>query len=280
MTTTTPRPTRGTLVADLTAGMQRNAVRIQVGPVATPAKDVKQGVYAVHGDRKLDLLSTILREPEVTSALVFLRTKHRTDRIAKALHKEGFKAEAIHGGRSQRQRQQAIDGFRAGRYQVLVATDVAARGLDVQGVTHVVNFDIPNTSDDYIHRIGRTARANATGDAITFVSPEDAQTLGDIERALGKPLPREDWEGAVAVRSCFQPRADRSAPRGLVRGGPQRLLGGGRRLRHAMERPARRGLPRGRAAVDGAEPRAAVRPEGLRRHAAEPGPRRPPDAAL
>jgi ATP-dependent RNA helicase RhlE len=186
-------------ISRLAGEMQRNPARIEVGAIAKPTKSVRQGVYAVSSSGKMGLLSQILAKPEAQSVLVFIRTKHRTDRVAKALHLEGFKAQAIHGGRSQRQRQQAIDGFRQGRYSVLVATDVAARGLDVQGVTHVVNFDIPNTSDDYIHRIGRTARASASGDAITFVSPEDSATLYSIERALGAALPREEWEGSVPL---------------------------------------------------------------------------------
>jgi ATP-dependent RNA helicase RhlE len=160
----------------------------------------------------------------VGSALVFLRTKHRTDRVAKALKSSGFKVQAIHGGRTQGQRQQAIDGFRQGRYQVLVATDVAARGLDVQGITHVFNFDIPNSSDDYIHRIGRTARNSADGDAITFVSPEDHRALSSIEKALGKNIPREEWEGAVPVYSGFQAEGEGARRKGN-RGNPR-----GRRL--------------------------------------------------
>ncbi len=205
-------------ISRLAAEMQHNPARIEVGAIATPAKGVRQGVYAVSSSGKMDLLSKILNKPEAQSVLVFIRTKHRTDRVARALHKEGFKAQAIHGGRSQNQRQQAIEGFRQGRYSVLVATDVAARGLDVQGVTHVVNFDIPNTTDDYIHRIGRTARANASGNAITFVSPEDSATLHSIERALGNVLPREEWEGAVALPT---PHAARPAAQRGAGGRPQ-----------------------------------------------------------
>ncbi|MCC6797874.1 MAG: DEAD/DEAH box helicase [Candidatus Hydrogenedentes bacterium] len=196
-------------IADLTKNMQNNAVRIQVGAPASPAKDVKQSVYAVHGDKKLDLLADILRKEEATSVLVFLRTKHRTDRIAKALHKEGFKAMAIHGGRTQRQRQQAIDGFRAGHYNILVATDVAARGLDVQGISHVVNFDVPNCSDDYVHRIGRTGRANASGIAFTLVCPEEGRALREIERDLGNVIPREDWDGAIHIGNDGPSREER-----------------------------------------------------------------------
>ena len=134
---------------------------------------------------------------------------------------------AIHGGRSQKQRDQAIEGFRKGRYKILVATDVAARGLDVEGISHVVNFDIPNTSDDYIHRIGRTARANASGDAITFVCPDEFMALNEIETALGKNLPREDWEGAVPVVSLFGKETERSFKnkrRGVRNGRRRRLM--------------------------------------------------------
>lgn len=192
-------------VRGLAATMQRDPVRIEVGPVAKPIETVKQGVYTVERSGKMALLETLLGEPAVESALVFLRTKRRTDRVAKVLHKRGFKVQAIHGDRTQSQRQKALDGFRKGQYKVLVATDVAARGIDVEGITHVVNFDVPGTSDDYIHRIGRTARASATGDAITFVSPDEWEALGAIERALGKNLPQEDWEGAVPVFSLAQP---------------------------------------------------------------------------
>jgi ATP-dependent RNA helicase RhlE len=181
----------------LAAAMQHNPVRVVVGPIAKPTDAVRQGVYAVDTAGKLSLLSNILSGPEVQSALVFIRTKRRTDKVADALKKSGFKVQAIHGNRSQNQRQSAIDGFRQGRYKVLVATDVAARGLDVEGITHVINFDIPMTSDDYIHRIGRTARNSADGDAITFVSPDEHGALNSIERAIGKKLPRKAWNGAV-----------------------------------------------------------------------------------
>ena len=187
----------------LAADMLHQPARITVGAVATPVSAIRQGIYTVEHGRKLGLLSKILNEPGVDSALVFLRTKHRTDRTARALQKAGFKAKAIHGGRTQSQRNQAIEGFRKGRYKVLVATDVAARGLDVEGISHVVNFDIPNNPEDYIHRIGRTARAKASGDAITFVCPDEFLALSEIETALGKNLPREEWEGAVPVVSLF-----------------------------------------------------------------------------
>lgn len=195
----------------LAADMQREPVRIQIGAVSAPAESVQQGVYTVAQPAKVGLLIKILREKEVRSALVFLRTRHRTDYVAKALHKAGFKVQAIHGDRSQGQRQQALEGFRTGRYNVLVATDIAARGLDIEGVSHVINFDIPKTSDEYVHRIGRTGRASATGAAITFVCPDEFMALRTIERSLGRNLPREEWEGAVHVISLYQPPSERPA---------------------------------------------------------------------
>jgi ATP-dependent RNA helicase RhlE len=191
----------------MASDMLRKPHRIEIGMVATPADAVRQGVYTVAQTAKLGLLSDILKRTEVGPAVVFMRTKRRTDRVARALNKDGFKAQAIHGDRSQQQRQKAIDGFRKGRFNVLVATDVAARGLDVQGITHVVNYDIPQSPDDYIHRIGRTARASAEGDAITFVSPDDCVALGDIERSLGRNIPREEWDGAVPVVSTYNKNA-------------------------------------------------------------------------
>jgi ATP-dependent RNA helicase RhlE len=124
------------------------------------------------------------------SALVFTRTKHRANRLADWLARQGVRAARIHGNRSQSQRTQALEGFKAGRHAVLVATDIAARGIDVVALGHVVNFDVPAASEDYIHRVGRTGRAELTGEAFTFVAPEDEPSLRAIERAIGKPLPR------------------------------------------------------------------------------------------
>lgn len=222
------------------AEMQQDPKRIQIGATA-PADAVRQGLYTVLHDAKMDLLSSILSKNEVRSALVFLRTKHRTDRVTKALNRAGFKAQAIHGGRSQSQRQQAIDGFRKGRYQILVATDIAARGLDVQGISHVVNFDIPKTSDDYIHRIGRTARASAEGDAITFVSPDEYKVLHLIEKSLGKSIPRQEWEGSVAIAPLYKPASARPAgPRSAnARPGNAKPASASRASRQRSRRPAR-----------------------------------------
>ncbi len=151
---------------------------------------ITQAVYPVAQELKAALLVALLKRGDIRDALVFTRTKHRANRLAEHLVKAGIKAERIHGNRSQAQRTEALAGFKAGKYRVLVATDIAARGIDVEELGHVVNFDVPMVPDDYIHRVGRTARAEATGDAFTFVSPQEQGDLAQIERAIGKKLPR------------------------------------------------------------------------------------------
>ena len=139
---------------------------------------------------KAALLVTLLQRGEIREALVFTRTKHRANRLADYLQRQKVEAERIHGNRSQGQRTAALEGFKRGRFRVLVATDIAARGLDIEALGHVVNFDVPLVADDYIHRVGRTGRAEATGDAFTFVAPEEEGDLRQIEQAIGKRLPR------------------------------------------------------------------------------------------
>ncbi len=197
----------------LAATLQHDPQHIEVGVVSKPVETVQQALYTVDSNEKTKLLSTILKKSEVKSAIVFIRTKHRTDRVAKMLKKKGINAQAIHGGRTQSQRDKALDSFRQGKSQVLVATDVAARGIDIQGVTHVVNYDIPRSFDDYLHRIGRTGRANETGDAITFVSPQEHKDLSTIEQGLGRHLPRTEWEGSVSVQSLFKPKGSEKGKR-------------------------------------------------------------------
>jgi ATP-dependent RNA helicase RhlE len=139
---------------------------------------------------KSGLLTALLARGDLNEALVFTRTKHRADRLTKTLVRAGVNAERIHGNRSQAQRTAALAGFKAGRFRVLVATDIAARGIDVEALGHVVNFDVPKVPEDYIHRVGRTARAEATGEAFTFVAPEEESDLRAIERTVGQRLPR------------------------------------------------------------------------------------------
>jgi ATP-dependent RNA helicase RhlE len=199
----------------LTREMLRNPEMIQLDRKPAPAVGITQAVYPVPQDLKSALLVKLLEGGEMQEALVFTRTKHRANRLAEQLARAGIKAERIHGNRSQPQRTEALAGFKSGKYRVLVATDIAARGIDVEALGHVVNFDVPTAAEDYIHRVGRTARAEATGDAFTLVSPEEEGELRSIERALGKRLPRvivPDFDYKARPATRFEvPLAERIA---------------------------------------------------------------------
>ena len=177
-------------ILKLTQEMLKQPVTINMERKSAPAIGITQAVYPVPQELKSVLLVELLKRGELREALVFTRTKHRANRLQAHLVKQGIKAERIHGNRSQTQRTEALAGFKGGKYRVLVATDIAARGIDIEALGHVVNFDVPMAPDDYIHRVGRTARAEATGDAFTFVAPEEEGDLRQIERAVGKRLPR------------------------------------------------------------------------------------------
>src|SRR3954466_194277 len=177
-------------ILGLTRDMLRNPVTINLERRAAPAVGITQAVYPVPQELKPALFLALLQRGDMREALGFTRTKHRTDRLQKFLVRNGIAAERIHGNRSQAQRTQALAGFKSGTHRVLVATDIAARGLDIEALGHVVNFDVPKVPEDYIHRVGRTARAEAVGDAFTFVAPEEEPDLQRIERALGRRLPR------------------------------------------------------------------------------------------
>ncbi len=170
-------------------------VRIETSPPAKPVDNVDQTVYPVCNTQKTDLLVELLARNHGSRTLVFTRTKHRADRVSRQLSKRGVRSEAIHGDRSQNQREKALHSFRTGRSHVLVATDVVARGIDIDKITHVVNYDIPHTTEDYVHRIGRTARAGADGSAISFLSPEELEKFTAIERTLDTVLACEDLDG-------------------------------------------------------------------------------------
>ena len=177
-------------IAALAKEMLRDPASIQMQRQPAPAGGITQAVYPVPQELKAPLVVHLLTQGTMTQALVFTRTKHRANRLADALVRSGIKAERIHGNRSQAQRTAALAGFKSGKYPVLVATDIAARGIDVDALGHVVNFDVPMAPDDYIHRVGRTGRAEATGEAFTLVSREEEGALRDIERAIGRRLPR------------------------------------------------------------------------------------------
>lgn len=202
-------------IATLTREMLHDPVTLNVERQSAPAVGITQAIYPVAQELKSSLLLALLERGDMQEALVFTRTKHRANRLAEFLVKRGIKAERIHGNRSQAQRTAALEGFKRGTHRVLVATDIAARGIDVEALGHVVNFDVPNVPDDYIHRVGRTARAEATGEAYTLVSPEEEGELRGIERAIGKRLPRvilPDFDYKARAEGKLEvPLADRIA---------------------------------------------------------------------
>jgi ATP-dependent RNA helicase RhlE len=202
-------------IAELAREMLHKPVTINVSRPAAPAVGITQAIYPVPQELKSALLATLLERGDMQEALVFTRTKHRANRLQAFLVKRGIKAERIHGNRSQAQRTEALAGFKKGKYRVLVATDIAARGIDIEALGHVVNFDVPRVPDDYIHRVGRTARAEAVGDAFTFVAPEEEPELKAIERAVGRRLPRvtvPDFDYAARSQGTLEvPLAERIA---------------------------------------------------------------------
>jgi ATP-dependent RNA helicase RhlE len=175
-------------IRELAQRITRDPVRIDVAPPATTAERVVQTVHHVSAEDKKRRVIELLADPEVGRALVFARTKHRANRLTEHLSKAGVPAMAIHGNKSQTARQKALESFRRGDTPVLVATDIAARGIDVEGVTHVVNFDLPVDAESYVHRIGRTARAGASGIAVSFCEPDERDALRSIERLIGTPI--------------------------------------------------------------------------------------------
>ncbi|HBH79950.1 MAG TPA: ATP-dependent helicase, partial [Nitrospira sp.] len=206
-----------TLPADLARLVQasvNNPVRVMVAPSATTADGVTQAVHHTSHADKSDLLLSLLGADKDT-ALVFTRTKHRADRVGRMLDRAGHRVAVLHGDRSLSQRRAALEGFRRGAFRVLVATDIAARGIDVANIGHVINFDLPNVPEDYVHRIGRTARMKTTGRATSFVTSEDAQQLRAIERLLGQTVPVAPGGGSLAQASPREHqdihRASRSA---------------------------------------------------------------------
>jgi ATP-dependent RNA helicase RhlE len=202
-------------IVALAGDMLRNPVSIRTQSHAAPASGITHAVYPVSSDLKSALMVHLLRDGTITQALIFTRTKHRANRLADYLVRAGVRAERIHGNRSQSQRTAALAGFKNGTFRVLVATDIAARGIDVSALGHVVNFDVPRAPDDYVHRVGRTGRAEAKGEAFTLVSSEEEGDLRAIERAIGKRLPRvtvPDFDYAARPKQRLEiPMAQRVA---------------------------------------------------------------------
>ena len=181
-------------IEQLASRTLHNPKRIAIG-LSRPAHTVTHALYPVQKHLKTALLLELLKRTDTDSVLVFTRTKHRAEKLSKQIHRAGFRATSLHSNRTQGQRQAALGGFKSGHYQVMVATDIAARGLDVENISHVINFDMPATADDYIHRIGRTGRAERSGDAFTLVTADDKDVIRALEKIMGKPLPRQTLEG-------------------------------------------------------------------------------------
>ena len=225
-------------IRELAEDLLDDPVSVAVAPVSSAAERVDQRVYFVDKRDKRRLLVDLLREEALEHTLVFMRTKHGANRVVKQLGKAGIEAAAIHGNKSQGARTRALDGFRSGDLNVLVATDIAARGIDVEGITHVINFDLPNVPETYVHRIGRTARAGASGVALSFCEVEERPYLVDIERLIGRHLERVDSHGFVATAPA-PPMTDlesRKRPAGA----------GGGKKKSSNRRGSSRGRGRGR----------------------------------
>ena len=245
----------------LTHQFQQSPKMVEIGRRANPAETVTQFVYEVPPHLKPALLLHLLSDPNFDTVLVFSRTKHGADRIARRLESSGIKTGTIHSNRSQNQRLRALKDFKSGAVRVLVATDIAARGIDVDGISHVVNYDFPMHSEDYVHRIGRTGRAHAIGDAISFVTPEDQGPLRSLERFIGRGIVRKKAEGfdynqaapprdergrgARVPQRKIEPRVPGNSPRGSG-DAPHGQIGWSFRNASSNNRPPRRSYRRHR----------------------------------
>jgi superfamily II DNA/RNA helicase len=221
-------------IAELARHMLKDPARVAVTPVASTVERVQQRVIHVDRGSKAAMLADLLRQEPVERALVFTRTKHGADKVVRGLLKSGFAAEAIHGNKSQNQRERVLAGFREGRVRTLVATDIAARGIDVEGISHVINFDLPNIPESYVHRIGRTARAGADGIAISLCSGDEVAYLRDIEKLIRMVIP-----------SSGKPVVSRPAPQ------PQQARGGRSDNSNGRNSQRRQQQPKGRKRHNG-----------------------------
>src|SRR5438874_3337141 len=249
-------------IEHLTQQFQQSPKIVQIGRRANPAETVTQFVYDVRPHLKSGLLLHLLRDPQFDTVLVFARTKRGADKLARKLEAGGIKTGTIHSNRSQNQRLRALKDFKSGAVRVLVATDIAARGIDVDGISHVVNYDFPMHSEDYVHRIGRTGRAHAVGDAISFVTPEDHSQLRALERFIGRGIVRKKAEGfdynapasprdergrgARAPQRKIEPRLPGNSPRGSGDAPHGQKVGWRFRNASSNNRPRRRSYRRHR----------------------------------
>jgi ATP-dependent RNA helicase RhlE len=222
-------------IRKLAHDLLRNPVTVEVAPVASTADKIEQSVYFVEKQQKPQLLAHLVNHLPMSRAIVFTRTKHGADKVVRHLHVRGIRAEAIHGNKSQNARTRALDGFKAGKVPVLVATDIASRGIDVDNITHVVNYDLTHEPETYVHRIGRTARAGASGKAVSFCSQEERENLRLIEKLIRKSITvRDDHPDYVATYSTTPPRGTEAQPRPAHAPRPQQ-----HQLQRAAHQPQR-----------------------------------------
>ena len=222
-------------IADLAHTILRDPVRVEVTPPATTVERIDQRIMLVEKNDKRHLLVDVLKDSEIERVLVFTRTKHGANRVVKHLNAAGETAEAIHGNKSQSARERALEAFKAGKIRSLVATDIAARGIDVRGVTHVINFDLPNVPESYVHRIGRTARAGKDGVAISFCDTEEREYLRDIEKTIGRELPIVEGHAYASNTPFTRKPAPKAGPSAKPKGAGNRSRSRSRsnRRRHA-----------------------------------------------
>lgn len=225
-------------IATLAHGIMKDPVRIEVAPQGTTAAEIKQSVVLARTKQKRNILSTMLADEAMRLVIVFARTKHGADRVTRDLERDGFNAAVIHGNKSQNARQKALNGFRDGSVRILVATDIAARGIDVPGISHVVNFDLPDEAESYVHRIGRTGRNGADGIAITLCDPTENAKLRQVEKIirmklpvaadhLDQPDPKSEPRSPMEAANDRSERSERGAPRGEKRPQGQKPRGNG-----------------------------------------------------
>ena len=218
-------------IAAVAAFALRDPARIEIGVNRSVNQSVTHALYPVNAGQKFDLLLALLEKIDFQSVLIFSRTKHGADKIARKLKTANHSVAVLHANRSQNQRLEALAGFKSGKYELMVATDIASRGIDVAGVSHVINFDVPENPEDYVHRIGRTGRAQAVGDAFTLVTPENANDIRDIQRFIGAKIPELKLEGFPYQAYTARPEQP-AQPRGghgrAGQGGQRPADGGGR----------------------------------------------------
>jgi ATP-dependent RNA helicase RhlE len=234
-------------IRKLASQFQKDPAKVEVAKRNEPIALVSQYVYNIDANRKRELLAHLVKKNNWEQVLVFTKTKHGANRLATQLQRDGINADAIHGNKSQNARIRALEDFKVGKVKVLVATDIAARGLDIEDLPHVVNFDLPHVPEDYVHRIGRTGRAGATGEALTLVAAEDRQLLAAIERLIGKKIEVRHVEGIEAGRRTSEPAPQEARSRREPQGGQGRREPQGGQARREEKRPENRAPQQQRA---------------------------------